>query len=70
MVRTVEKEILKGVSEMVKPAINPILRQILILRYPGCIGGPCGLSGIILLNGTPQPTIFKYVVQDGNVMGT
>lgn len=70
MVRTVEKEILKDVSEMMKPAMNPALRQILILRYTGCIGGPCGLAGTILLNGTPQPTIFKYVVQDDNVMGT
>lgn len=45
---------------------------MLIRRHTGCVGGPCGLSGTILLNGAPQPTIFKYttdyVVQDDNVM--
>ncbi|EMP29345.1 ATP-binding cassette sub-family G member 2 [Chelonia mydas] len=57
-----------------KTADKEILKDIKLLDILAARKDPHGLSGDVLINGTPQPANFKcisgYVVQDDVVMGT
>ncbi|XP_052576585.1 broad substrate specificity ATP-binding cassette transporter ABCG2 [Peromyscus californicus insignis] len=77
--KTAEKEILSGINGIMKPGLNAILGptgggKSSLLDVLAARKDPRGLSGDVLINGTPQPANFKctsgYVVQDDVVMGT
>ncbi|NXW51710.1 ABCG2 protein, partial [Nyctiprogne leucopyga] len=77
--KTVEKEVLRDVSGIMRPGLNAILGptgsgKSSLLDILAARKDPHGLSGDILINGAPQPANFKctsgYVVQDDVVMGT
>uniref|UniRef100_A0A8C4RSE1 ATP-binding cassette sub-family G member 2-like n=1 Tax=Erpetoichthys calabaricus TaxID=27687 RepID=A0A8C4RSE1_ERPCA len=77
--KMVEKQILYGISGIMKPGLNAILGptgsgKSSLLDILAARKDPSGLSGDVLIDGVPQPTNFKcisgYVVQDDVVMGT
>nr|XP_004665476.2 broad substrate specificity ATP-binding cassette transporter ABCG2 isoform X2 [Jaculus jaculus] len=77
--KTVDKEILSNISGIMKPGLNAILGptgggKSSLLDVLAARKDPHGLSGDVLINGSPQPANFKcssgYVVQDDVVMGT
>ncbi|NXL67363.1 ABCG2 protein, partial [Chordeiles acutipennis] len=77
--KTVDKEVLRDVSGIMRPGLNAILGptgsgKSSLLDILAARKDPHGLSGDILINGAPQPANFKctsgYVVQDDVVMGT
>ncbi|KAL1768268.1 hypothetical protein HispidOSU_029025 [Sigmodon hispidus] len=77
--KTVEKEILSNINGIMKPGLNAILGptgggKSSLLDVLAARKDPRGLSGDVLINGSPQPADFKcssgYVVQDDVVMGT
>ncbi|XP_059677167.1 broad substrate specificity ATP-binding cassette transporter ABCG2 isoform X1 [Gavia stellata] len=77
--KTVEKKILHNVYGIMKPGLNAILGptgsgKSSLLDVLAARKDPAGLSGEVLIDGTPQPPNFKcisgYVVQDDVVMGT
>nr|XP_034968050.1 broad substrate specificity ATP-binding cassette transporter ABCG2-like [Zootoca vivipara] len=77
--KTVEKDILRDISGIMRPGLNAILGptgcgKSSLLDILAARKDPHGLSGDVLINGAPQPANFKcisgYVVQDDVVMGT
>ncbi|NXT46025.1 ABCG2 protein, partial [Pluvianellus socialis] len=77
--KTADKEVLRNVNGIMRPGLNAILGptgsgKSSLLDILAARKDPHGLSGDILINGTPQPANFKctsgYVVQDDVVMGT
>ncbi|XP_009889049.1 PREDICTED: ATP-binding cassette sub-family G member 2 [Charadrius vociferus] len=77
--KTADKEVLRNVNGIMRPGLNAILGptgsgKSSLLDILAARKDPHGLSGDILVNGTPQPANFKctsgYVVQDDVVMGT
>ncbi|KAG2462984.1 ABCG2 protein, partial [Polypterus senegalus] len=77
--KIVEKQILYGISGIMKPGLNAILGptgsgKSSLLDILAARKDPSGLSGDVLIDGVLQPTNFKcisgYVVQDDVVMGT
>ncbi|KAM9580872.1 broad substrate specificity ATP-binding cassette transporter ABCG2 isoform 2-T3 [Guaruba guarouba] len=77
--KTADKEVLRDVNGIMRPGLNAILGptgsgKTSLLDILAARKDPQGLSGDILINGTPQPANFKctsgYVVQDDVVMGT
>ncbi|NXA41269.1 ABCG2 protein, partial [Eudromia elegans] len=77
--KTVDKEVLRDISGIMRPGLNAILGptgsgKSSLLDILAARKDPYGLSGDILINGAPQPANFKctsgYVVQDDVVMGT
>ncbi|XP_067413255.1 broad substrate specificity ATP-binding cassette transporter ABCG2-like [Emydura macquarii macquarii] len=77
--KTVDKEILKDINGVMRPGLNAILGptgggKSSLLDILAARKDPQGLSGVVLINGAPQPANFKcisgYVVQDDVVMGT
>ncbi|XP_009069859.1 PREDICTED: ATP-binding cassette sub-family G member 2 [Acanthisitta chloris] len=77
--KTASKEVLRDVNGIMRPGLNAILGptgsgKSSLLDILAARKDPHGLSGDILINGSPQPANFKctsgYVVQDDVVMGT
>ncbi|NXJ81742.1 ABCG2 protein, partial [Trogon melanurus] len=77
--KTTNKEVLRDVNGIMRPGLNAILGptgsgKSSLLDILAARKDPSGLSGDILINGTPQSSNFKctsgYVVQDDVVMGT
>ncbi|XP_051983209.1 broad substrate specificity ATP-binding cassette transporter ABCG2d [Xyrauchen texanus] len=77
--KTFHKEILVDLNGIMRPGLNAILGptgsgKSSFLDVLAGRKDPAGLSGEVLINGSPQPPNFKclsgYVVQDDIVMGT
>ncbi|KAG2462440.1 broad substrate specificity ATP-binding cassette transporter ABCG2-like [Polypterus senegalus] len=77
--KVVEKQILCGISGIMKPGLNAILGptgsgKSSLLDVLAARKDPSGLTGDVLIDGAQQPANFKcisgYVVQDDVVMGT
>ncbi|TSK22500.1 ATP-binding cassette sub-family G member 2 [Bagarius yarrelli] len=79
MKKKVTKDILVDLNGIMKPGLNAILGptgsgKSSFLDVLAARKDPSGLSGEVLIDGSPQPSNFKclsgYVVQDDVVMGT